>query len=695
MLDYAILIPALPLLAVVVLQFFEGRLGKRAANVAIGAITLSFLLSVAVLLQAVAYNATHEAHGMIMHREMRWITLNNVDISLGIMVDNLTAVMLIVVTLVGLAIQVYSLGYMHDEPLFGRYYRYLSLFTFSMLSLVLADNLFQAFIFWELVGVCSYLLIGFWFKKDGPQYAQKKAFLVTKFGDLGFLVGVTVVFFVFGTFSFEGIFGRVPEIARFAFTDVLWGLTGTGLITVIALLIFLGAMGKSAQFPLHIWLPNAMEGPTPVSALIHAATMVAAGVYLVGRMYPLFAASHVASLVVAVIGAITLLMAATIALTVNDIKGVLAYSTISQLGYMMLGLGAGSLTAGIFHLMTHAFFKALLFLGAGSVIHAAHTHDLREMGGLRKHLPRTFWTFAIATLAIAGIPPLSGFWSKDEILLAAFHFSTPLFIVALLGAGLTACYMSRLVFLCFFGSSRKAKRHDVGHAGPIHESPWSMTYPMMALAGLSIVAGLVGAPLPLVGNLFGEFIRYGAEHPEPSLALMALSVLAACAGISVAYLAYVRKAFSPAAVSRALGPLHALVSRKYFIDEFVDLVAVKGSLLVGRCLAWLDRTVVDGAVNLAGRCGRQLSKASGAFDLAVVDGAVNLSGAATRLASNASGVFDLAVVDGAVNLSARLTGGAGAVLRTTQTGKVQTYVAMVFAGLLCLFVMLLALGAVF
>ena len=661
-----LLIPALPLLAAVAILFAASPwLRERASRIAIGAISVSFLLSLVVLLQA----SGHEGHGPLYEGEMRWLTLGTTDISLGIMVDNLSALMLVIVTLVALLVQVYSLGYMHGDPRFSRYYGFLSLFTFSMLGLVLSDNILQLFIFWELVGLCSYLLIGFWNEKPAPQLAQKKAFLVTKAGDLGFFLGVMAIFALFGSFRFEEILAG-PKLA----------LIAPAALTFIALALFFGAMGKSAQFPLHIWLPNAMEGPTPVSALIHAATMVAAGIFLVARMYPLFEAAPYALAVVAIVGTVTLFMAATIALTVFDIKGVLAYSTISQLGYMMLGLGAGSLTAGMFHLMTHAFFKALLFLGAGSVIHAVHTQDLREMGGLRKDMPLTFWTFLIATLALAGIFPLAGFWSKDEILLAAWHHSRPLFFLALAGAFMTALYMFRLVFLCFFGAGKK-------HG---HESPDSMTRPLLVLAVLSAVAGLVATPL--FGNWFQVFI-HGA-HEEPSVWLMLLSTLAAGAGIGVAYLAYFRRAINVAVFTQAIRPLYVLVKNKYYVDEVVDLVFVRGSLLLGRVLAWLDHSLVDGAVNAVASVARLVSKAAALIDTYLIDGAVNFAGWLTRALSRVSGLFDLYVVDGAVNLGAWLTGGFSSLLRATQSGQVQSYVMVVFAGLAAIAVLVLFGGMI-
>ena len=682
MLEYALLIPMFPFLAAVMLQFTERRLGKRSSNIAIAAMTISFILSIVVLGQVVAYNAAHEEiQGPLMDLKIRWLTVFNTDIEFGIMVDNLTALMLVVVTLVALLIQIYSLGYMDKDPLFGRYYKYLSLFTFSMLALILSNNLLQLFIFWELVGLCSYLLIGFWFEKDGPQHAQKKAFLVTKAGDLAFMLGVFLVFFVFGTFNFEAIFSQLPTILQS--TDSFLGLSGGVVITVIALFIFIGAMGKSAQFPLHIWLPNAMEGPTPVSALIHAATMVVAGVYLIGRMYPLIASSAVVMLVIAIIGTITLFMAATIALTVFDIKKVLAYSTISQLGYMMLALGAGSLTAGMFHLMTHAFFKALLFLCAGSVIHSVGTQDLREMGGLKKYMPITFGAMFIAALAISGIPPFAGFWSKDEILLTVFHYNKVLFVVALFAAFLTALYMFRLIYLCFFGMPR-----GKGHP---HESPRSMTWPLIALAALSVVIGLVGAPLPVIGNLFAGFIRSDTHH-SASLLLMLISAVVGISGIVIAYLAYFRKVLSPEVFTNAIKPVYLLVKNKYYVDEVVNAVVVNGSLLVATFLSWFDRYVIDALVNFVAAIGRFASRLSQLFDTYVVDGLVNLFGKATRLISMVSGAVDIYIVDGAVNMVGWFTKGFGTALRATQTGQVQTYVTMVFVGIVLVFLFIFSMA---
>lgn len=686
MLEYSLLIPVLPLLAVIALQLFGQRLGKRAGSVAIAAMSISFLLSAAVLAQAALYDA---GNGALFDLRFRWLTVHDTDIVLGVSVDNLTAVMLVIVSLVALLIEVYSLGYMHDDPRFGRYYRYMSLFGFSMLGLVMSDNLLQFFIFWELVGLCSYLLIGFWFEKSGPQYAQKKAFLVTKFADLGLLVGVLTVFLVFGTFHFETIFLALPQVVP-------------ATVTLIALLVFLGAMGKSAQFPFHIWLPNAMEGPTPVSALIHAATMVAAGVYLVARMYPLFALSSLALLVVAVTGTITLLIGATVALTSFDIKKILAYSTISQLGYMMLGLGAGSLAAGMFHLMTHAFFKALLFLCAGSVLHAAGTQDIRELSGLRKHLPVTFWTMLIASFALSGIPPFSGFWSKDGILLAAFNYNSVLFAAALLGAFFTGLYIFRLVFLCFFSREKE-------HSGHLHEAPSSMAWPMITLAGLSLVVGFFGRG-------FGGFVGAGAGHAQ-STVITVPSVAIAAFGIGIAYLAYFRKSFSAERVSGVFWPVYRLVKNKYYIDEIVGAVFVSSSLLLSASLSWFDENVVDSLVDLAAGLGRAVSRLAGLFDEHVIDGAVdavalaakiitwlsdvfdryvvdgivNLSAKMTHLISIVSGIFDLYVVDGLVDMIGWLTQGFGKALRATQTGQVQTYVAMIFVGIVLTFLFIFSM----
>ncbi|MGH2561850.1 MAG: NADH-quinone oxidoreductase subunit L, partial [Thermomicrobiales bacterium] len=446
MADWLFLIPALPLLAFAI-NFLLGRwyIKDKAHWIAAPAVFGSWLVSLLVLL-----DIRDSDHAIAQHL-FTWIPSGSFNVEANLYADQLTAVMLMVVTTVGLLVHVYSVGYMHGDPGYYRFFSYLPLFVFSMLMLVLADNMLLLFVFWEAVGLCSYLLIGFWYRRRSASNAAKKAFIVNRIGDLGFGLGIMLTFWTFGTIEFyggDGIFARAPEIA-------------TGTMTGIALLLFAGAIGKSAQFPLHVWLPDAMEGPTPVSALIHAATMVTAGIYMVARCHPIFIESTTAMWTVATIGAFTALMAATIAITQNDIKRIVAYSTVSQLGYMAFALGTGAWVAAIFHLMTHAFFKGLLFLGCGSVIHGVHEEqNIQNMGGLRQKMPVTFWTFLIASLANAGVVPLAGFWSKDEVIVGAWisevfpSWGNVIAVVGLLAAFLTALYMFRLVFLTFFTAPR-------------------------------------------------------------------------------------------------------------------------------------------------------------------------------------------------------------------------------------------------
>jgi len=505
--------------------------------------------------------------------------------------DSLTAVMLIVVTLVSLMIQIYSQGYMHGDPGYHRYYAWMSLFTASMIGLVLAANLIFLFVFWELVGLCSYLLIGFWFHKPSAADAAKKAFIVTRLGDFGFLAAILLLFLNTGTFD-------ITELHELAIAGALAGTT----LTWAAIGIFSGAVGKSAQFPLHVWLPDAMEGPTPVSALIHAATMVAAGVFLVARMFPLFEHSVEALTTVSIIGGVTAIFAASMGLVMNDIKRVLAYSTISQLGYMMLGLGVGGVAIGIFHLFNHAFFKALLFLGAGSVNHATNTFDMRLMGGLRKVMPWTYATFVIASLSIAGIWPLSGFWSKDEIVVSSLASQPILFYLAIITVFMTAFYMFRAVFMTFGGQyrGRSAEAHDA-HSRHPHESPKVMVIPMVVLAVLAVVSGLWN-----VTGHFGAFMGHGHTHgflqgffhpfTQP---LPWISLILAGLGILLAYAMYSKQWISPERIGSLFKPLYTLFYRKYWFDELYENIIVRIALLRGffAGLETFDNRGVDGVVN--------------------------------------------------------------------------------------------------
>jgi NADH-quinone oxidoreductase subunit L len=582
------LIFLLPLFSFAIISLFfrpflnnKPRLG---GYITIASLLGSFGLSVWVLMEVMAA----PGHQLPVP-DINWVAIEGgVTIHLGLIVDSLTAVMLIVVTLVSLMVQIYSQGYMHGDPGYHRYFAFMSLFTASMLGLVLADNLLFVYVFWEMVGLCSYLLIGFWFHRPAAANAAKKAFIVTRIGDFGFLAAILLLFFNTGTFD-------IATLHSLAIAGVLTGTT----LTWAAIGIFAGAVGKSAQFPLHVWLPDAMEGPTPVSALIHAATMVAAGVFLVARTFPLFAHSVEAVTTVAVIGGFTAIFAATMGLVMTDIKRVLAYSTISQLGYMMLGLGVGGVAIGIFHLFNHAFFKALLFLGAGSVNHATGTFDMRQMGGLRKVMPWTYATFLIASLSIAGIWPLSGFWSKDEILAASLQSQPILFVLAMLTVFMTAFYMFRAVFLTFGGEYRGGGAE--AHGAHPHESPSVMVTPMVILAILSVVSGFWN-----VTGQFGALFGHGETHSfaEGFFGILGnslpwFSLMLAGLGILLAYAMYSAKWLSAEEVGSMFKPFYNLFYRKYWFDELYENIIVRLALLKGLFagLQVFDSYGVDGAVN--------------------------------------------------------------------------------------------------
>ena len=578
----------LPFFSFVTISFFVRPFVKPESRVAgyitIAAIAGSFILSIWVLIAVMG-----APHHELYIPDISWVVIEGgVTIQLGLMADSLTAVMLVTVTLVSLMVQIYSQGYMHGDPGYHRYYAWMSLFTMSMLGLVLANSLLFMFVFWELVGLCSYLLIGFWFHRPSAADAAKKAFIVTRLGDFGFLAAILILYNSTGTFS-------VAELHSLAITGALAGAT----LTWAAIGIFAGAAGKSAQFPLHVWLPDAMEGPTPVSALIHSATMVSAGVFLVARTFPLFANSVEALTTVAVIGGFTAIFAASMGLVATDIKRVLAYSTISQLGYMMLGLGVGGVAIGIFHLFNHAFFKALLFLGAGSVNHATGTFDMRLMGGLRKVMPWTYATFLIASLSLAGIWPLAGFWSKDEIVAVALAQQPILGYLAMLTVFMTAFYMFRAVFMTFGGEYRGGSPE--AHGAHPHESPRVMIAPMVVLAVLAVLSGLWN----VAGN-FGAFMGHGetksfAEgffgiltHSLPWLSLMFAGL-----GILLAYAMYSAKWLSAERVGSLFKPIYTLFYRKYWLDELYENVIVRIVLLKGLFagLQVVDSRGIDGAVN--------------------------------------------------------------------------------------------------
>jgi NADH-quinone oxidoreductase subunit L len=720
--QYIWLIPLLPAAGALVNGLAGVRYFSRRASgvLACTTMTMALGLSIWAFWELLGLPADERAYDVVA---AQWIPAMPLQTSSGagafeapwgFRLDPLSGLMILVVTGIGTLIHVYSTAYMAGEPRGGvaRYFCYLNLFCFFMLMLVLGSNFLVMFVGWEGVGLCSYLLIGYWYEKQSASDAGKKAFITNRIGDWGFILGIFLVYATFGTLDFRAVQNAAAampvEAAQF------------GVLSAIGLLLFIGATGKSAQIPLYVWLPDAMEGPTPVSALIHAATMVTAGVYMVGRNAVLFSHAPMVMETVAVVGVLTALMAATIGLVQYDIKRVLAYSTVSQLGYMFTAMGVGAFAAGVFHLMTHAFFKALLFLGSGSVIHAmAGEQDMRHMGGLKKYLPITFVTMAVGTLAIAGIPPFSGFFSKDEILYRAFLDNRVIWAVAVATALLTAFYMTRLMAMTFFGAYRgrawEPARQGPGHGDPParahgaaphghgaaghghgewhgpHESPSPMRFPLMALAVGAIVAGFVGVPAALGGpNAIEHFLEpsfsaersaeaaggeapagaaveaAGAAAAEPAgehetsdshgveLGLMAFSVLIAVLGIERAWRFYVTRPQVAERLAERWAGAHRLLSHKYYVDEVYQATAVNGTFAAGRGL-W-------------------------GFDRGVVDGAVNGTSWATRLSAWLSGLTDRAVVDGAVNLIGRVCEEGSFWFRRVQTGLVQNYALLMLFG---------------
>ncbi|MEI7813947.1 MAG: NADH-quinone oxidoreductase subunit L [Coriobacteriia bacterium] len=631
LLAYAWLLPLAPLVVFAIVLATGRKLPKNVvAGMGIGVMFAIFVASMGML-WAVAQGARFEG-------SVPWIEMKGVVIEVGILVDPLSVLMLIVVSFVSLLVQIYSLGYMADEERFRWYYGAISLFTAAMLGVVLSDGWLLMYMCWEIMGLASFLLIGFWFETEVASKAATKAFMVTRFGDVGFGLALAIMWFSAGTFTFEAVFKLVES-----------GAWAGPTLVVATLLLFMGAMGKSAQFPLHVWLPDAMAGPTPGSALIHAATMVAAGVYLVARSFPLFEANPQTLTVVATIGAITAVMAALIATSVDDIKKVLAYSTISQLGLMMLALGVGSWVAAIFHLMTHAFFKALLFLAAGSVIHGTHTQDVREMGGLWRKMPWTTAVWVIGALSLAGIPPLAGFWSKDEILLTAFHKEQWGFLaVGLVVAMLTAFYMGRSTFLAFFAKPGATSKTD--HA---HESSWVMLGPLVALATITVVIGLVNSPM--FGFAFGAYL--GEHASGMNLSLAAVAVGAALAGIAYAYAMYQRGKANPDWYMRNRG-IAPVLTKQFWIDDVYQRVIVAPTLVIAGVFRGMDVAVVDGVVRGFGKVGMVVSALLAKFDRGVVDGAVDGLG---------NGVID-----------------GGRETRKIETGNVQTYLLLLVASIVVL-----------
>jgi len=625
-------IPGLPLAAFVLLILVGRRLAPPVAGwMAVAALAGSCAATLAL--------AEPVVQGERLAVRWAWLSAADPRWAMGLSVDGLGWLMCFIVTVVGTMIVLYSIGYMHGDPHFTRFFAYLSLFCASMLGLVLADHFVLLYVCWELVGLCSYLLISFWFEKPAAAAAGRKAFLTTRIGDTGLLVGILLLAWTGGSLHFA----QLPALR---------GELSEGILTLVSLLIFLGAVGKSAQIPLHVWLPDAMEGPTPVSALIHAATMVAAGVYLVARTLVLFTPESLG--VVLAIGLVTHLFAGTVALTMTDIKRVLAYSTISQLGLMMTALGLGAATLAMFHLGTHAFFKALLFLGAGSVIHATHYQELGDLGGLRGAMPRTAAVFLIAALSMSGLFPLSGFWSKDAILLAAKPAHPWLLWVLLGGAAMTAAYIFRLYFRCFHAAPQTAQGLALHHA---HESPMSMVLPMVVLAIGAVVAGLLGSPWlhqPLFHLLGGVEPHGGLDVP-----ILLWSTLMAAAGIWLAWAVGVRHARLLPWWLRPLGTqLYTLAAHKYYVDEAYQRLVIAPFLAATRALA--------------------------RFDLRVIDGAVDRTGAAGWSVGQWKERFDRLVVDRIVNGLAQTVRGGGAVLRLVQTGIVQQYLLVVVVAVVTL-----------
>ena len=683
-----ILIPLLPLLGFAVQVFFGRRLPRGGDFVPLACIGIAFLLSLWIFAMAIG---AYSADWQLPFERFVWLDLTSHQITVGLLVDNITAIMLMVVTVVSFLVHLYSIGYMHGDEKYSRFFGFLGIFSFSMLGLVIVDNFLLLYVFWELVGLSSYLLIGFWFERDAPANASKKAFLVNRVGDLGFFVGIMILFWKVGAFDFDTVYAGIAA-----------GKVDGWLLTAAGLCLFCGAIGKSAQFPLHVWLPDAMEGPTPVSALIHAATMVAAGVYLVVRMFPILTPD--ALVVIAYIGGITALLGSTIAVAQYDIKRVLAYSTISQLGYMIMGLGVGAYVAGLFHLVTHAAFKACLFLGSGSVIHAMHhvygddhhldPQDMRNMGGLKKQMPVTFATFLLATVALAGVPLTSGFLSKDAILAGALGFGgfahPQHFLLPLMGFGaafLTAYYMFRLIFMTFYGDPSDER---VAHA---HESPWTMTVPLIVLSSLSLwffyslnpfgegwfhalveepvqvaQADVHHATIPeILPETEGVALAATGEHHNPAhqahYPAMALSILLAGSGIFLAYKRYFGRQKEMMAHEAKLletSWLFRALHNKWYFDEMYEASFIRGTLVIRSALSWFDTWIIDGIVNLSAYFTRALAWLQGLFDRFVVDGLVNL------------------VADTIIE--------AGGQLRRVQTGRIQTYVILLLAGIIVLMV---------
>ncbi len=633
---YVAVIPLLPALAFAILAPLSGELRNRLRGVAVAGMAGSLVLSVIAFFQT--WPGGHAEHP-VWHVTFPLAEISGKPLEMGLMLDPISAAMLLVITIVGMCVQIYSLGYMHRDGRVGWYYAALSLFTAAMLLLVLADNFLLLYMAWEVMGLCSYLLIGFWHEQEAPRKASQKAFLTTRVGDVGFAIGLFAMYNAAGTFSFEGVLGSAASWAP-------------GAATLVALMLLFGAMGKSAQVPLHVWLPDAMAGPTPASALIHAATMVAAGVYLVARALPIFEVSGVALTVTLWVGAITAMVGGLLAAVQHDIKKVLAYSTISQLGYMFIALGAGSVVAAMFHLVTHAFFKSLLFLGAGVIIHASHTQDMREMGGLAKHLKITTITFTAGSLALAGVFPFSGFWSKDEILAVLLHEQQyGVFVIALIAAFITAFYVARLWFRVFMGPEQSDE---------LHEAHTSMLAPMVLLASITTVIGIGG-------YWFAEFLGHHGAWPEPKIYLP--SLVAAGAGLALGWWAYGRMnvVLNTRPLKHRAGYAYDMLSMKLYFDLTYDTFVIKPYMRLALAFAIFDFKRIDGVVNGVARSWRTLSDRGWKFDRTVIDGAVNASASGARA--------------------------LGSRLRRIQVGRVQAYQRYVVGAVVLLMLWTVVKGA--
>ncbi|HEX9263269.1 MAG TPA: NADH-quinone oxidoreductase subunit L [Candidatus Binatia bacterium] len=671
--DFIRWIVFLPLLGAIVNGLLGAKIQKRLGK---GAISLLACAPVVIAFGLALYSflilkGLESEKRFLIDNLYPWIQLGSLKVDMAFLIDPLSAVMILVVTGIGGLIHIYATGYMHEDNAFWRFFAYLNLFTAAMLTLVLGDSLLVLFVGWEGVGLCSYALIGFWYTDHANARAGNKAFIVNRVGDFGFVLGMFLLFWTLdaqghGSLTFREMVKWAPTIKD----SMIWGVP---VITLATLFLFVGATGKSAQIPLFVWLPDAMAGPTPVSALIHAATMVTAGVYMTARMNVFFSMAPATLHVIAVIGVATALVAASIALTQYDIKKVLAYSTVSQLGYMFIGIGVGGYAAAVFHLMTHAFFKACLFLGSGSVIHAMHhEQDMRKMGGLKAWMPVTFITFFISVLAIAGFPPFAGFFSKDEILwLAASNEHWGIWFFAVCGAGLTAFYMFRQLFMTFYGSCR-ADHHTQEH---LHESPQVMTLPLVVLAIGAVFAGLIGLPGVLGGSQFAQWLEpviHAHEEAHASHALewglMAVSVSVASFGVFVAYLMYRRESLSPDMFANLAGGLfYRLFDRKWYFDEIYQVIFVNGTLLLARLGALFDQYIIDG----------------------LVDG----SAALVRFVSWLNGLFDQYIIDGIVNAIANITFGIGNKFRRVQTGNINSYLYGILLAVVLLIIAKLRYGS--